>query len=78
MSYPCIPDENAFQVHSTQKRTKKYFKNAHFLMLCNSSASFVLNYDKVVFKSFNSGSIDVRTQIVLSVVWKLSAFKDNC
>ncbi len=46
-------------------------------MLRHSSAVLVLDYEQVVFRSFNSGSIDVQTKIVLSAVWNLSAFKDN-
>ncbi len=46
-------------------------------MLRNSSAFLVLDYEEVVFRSFNFGSIDVRTKIVLSAVWQLAAFKDN-
>ena len=46
-------------------------------MLCNSGGFLVLNYEEGVFRSFNSGSIDMRTKIVLSAVWQLAAFKDN-
>ena len=50
---------------------------AHFLILCNSSAFLELDYKEVSFRFFDSGSIDVQTKIVLSVVWQLAAFKDN-
>ncbi len=46
-------------------------------MLYHSSAVLVLDYENVVFRAFNSGSIDVKTKIVLSAVWQLSALKDN-
>ncbi len=60
-----------------RKKYKKYLKIAHFLMMHNSSAFLVLNYEEVVFRSFNSGSIDVRPKNVLSGVCQLAAFKDN-
>ena len=50
---------------------------AHFLMLRNSGGFLVLNYEKVIFRSFNSGSIDVQTKIVLSVIWQIVASKGN-
>ena len=56
---------------------KKHSNIAHFLMLCNSSTFLAFDYYEVDFRSFNSGSIDVQTKIVLSAVWQLSAFKDN-
>lgn len=43
----------------------------------NSSAFLVLDYDKVVFRSCNSGSINIQIEFVLSAVWQLAAFKDN-
>ncbi len=46
-------------------------------MLHHSSTVLVLDYEEVVFRSFNSGPIDVQTKIVLSAVLQLSAFKDN-
>ncbi len=46
-------------------------------MLRNASSFLVFDYEEVVFISFNFGSIDVETKIVLSAVWQLSAFKDN-
>ena len=46
-------------------------------MLRNSSTFFVLDYEKDGFRSFNFGSIDMRTESVLSAVWQLAAFKDN-
>ncbi len=46
-------------------------------MLRNSSAFLILDYEEVIFRSFNSGSIDMRTKIVLSAVWQLAAFEDN-
>ena len=46
-------------------------------MLRNSSAFLVLDYEEVVFRSFNSGSIDVRTKILLLAVLQIAAFKDN-
>ena len=46
-------------------------------MLRNSSGFLILDYEEVIFRSFNSGSIDMRTKIVLSAVWQLAAFKDN-
>ncbi len=55
----------------------KYLLFAHFLMLRPPSAVLVLDYDEVVFRSFNSSSIDVRTNIVLPAVWQLAAFKVN-
>ena len=54
----------------------KYFL-AHFLMLRHFSAVLVLDYDEVVFRSFNPGSIDMQTKYVLSAVWQQSAFNDN-
>ena len=45
-------------------------------MLRNSKAFLVRDYEVVVLRSFNSGSIDMRTDSVLSAVWKLAAFKD--
>ena len=46
-------------------------------MLRNSSGVLILDYEEVIFRSFNSGSIDMRTKIVLSAVWQLAAFKDT-
>ena len=46
-------------------------------MLRNSSGFLILDYEEVIFRSFNSGSIDMRPKIVLSAVWQLAAFKDN-
>ena len=46
-------------------------------MLRNSSGFLVLDYEEVVFRSFNFGSIDIQTESVLSAVWQLDAFKDN-
>ncbi len=46
-------------------------------MLPNSSAFLVLNYEVVDFRYLYSGSIDVRTEIVLSAVRQLAAVKDN-
>ncbi len=46
-------------------------------MLSNSSELKVLDNDEVVFRSFNSGSIDMQTESVLSAVWQESAFNDN-
>ncbi len=46
-------------------------------MLRNYSALLVLEYKEVIFRSFKSGSIDVRTKIVLSAVWQLASLKDN-
>ena len=43
----------------------------------HSSAFLVLEYDEVDFRSFNSGSNDMRTESVLLVVWQLAVFKDN-
>ncbi len=60
-----------------RKNICKKLKIAHFLMLRNDSAVLVLDYQKVIFRSFKSGSINVRTKIVLSVVWQLGAFKDD-
>ncbi len=37
----------------------------------------VIDYEEVIFRSFNSGSIDRRTESVLSAVWQLDAFKNN-
>ena len=50
---------------------------AHFLMLRHSSAVLVLDYDKVVFRPFNPGSVDMQTESVLLAVWQQSAFNDN-
>ena len=61
-------------LENAQKNIRNIFKIAHFLMLRNSSAFLVLDYEVVVFRSFHSGSIDVRTKIVLSAVWQLAAF----
>ncbi len=46
-------------------------------MLRNSSGFLVLDCDEVSFRSFNSGSIDRRTESVLSGVWLLDLVKDN-
>ena len=46
-------------------------------MLRNSSGFLLLDYEEVVFRSFNFGSIDMRTKIILSTVWLLAAFKDS-
>ena len=46
-------------------------------MLRNYNEFLVLDYEEVVFKSLNSGSIHQRLKIVLSAVWELAAFKDN-
>ena len=46
-------------------------------MLRNSSAFLVLDYDKVVFRSFPFGSINIRTESVMAAVWQLGALKDN-
>ena len=46
-------------------------------MLRNSSGFLVLDYEEVIFRSFDFGSIDMQTKIVLSAVWQLAAFKDN-
>ncbi len=46
-------------------------------MLRHSSAVLVLDYEEVVFRSFNPGSIDMQTESVLSAVWQQSAFNDN-
>ncbi len=54
-----------------RKNGKNIFKVGHFLILSNSSAFLVLDYEEVVFKSLNSNSIDVRTESVLSAVWQI-------
>ncbi len=46
-------------------------------MLRNSSTFLVFDYEEDVFRSFNSSSIDMQTESVLSAVWQLGAFKDN-
>ena len=46
-------------------------------MLHNFSAILVPGYDKVIFRSFNFGSIDMQTEPVLSAVWQLAAFQEN-
>ncbi len=71
MLWNCATLENA------QKNIRNIFKIAHFLMLRNFSAFLVLDYKKVSVRSFDYGSIDVRTKIVLPVVWQIVAFKDN-
>ncbi len=48
---------------SRQKRAKKLY---YYL---------VIEYDLVVFRSSNFGSIAMRTDSVLSAVWQLAAFK---
>ena len=55
----------------------KIFQITNFIMFRNSSAFLVLDYEEVVFRSFNSGSIDIRRESVLSAVWQLDAIKDN-
>ena len=49
----------------------------YFLMLRNSSAFFVFEYEVVVFRTFNSGSIDLRTESKVSADWQLAVSKDN-
>ncbi len=46
-------------------------------MLHNFSSFLVLDNEEIVFRSFIFGSIYKQTKIVLSAVWKLSAFKVN-
>ena len=46
-------------------------------MLHNSSTFLVLDYEEDVFRSFNSGSIDMRTESMLSAVCQLAASKNN-
>ncbi len=53
------------------------FKIAHFLMLHNSSTFLVLDYEEDVFRSFNSGSIELQRESALSAVGQLAASKDN-
>ncbi len=53
MHWNCVTLENA------QKIIRNILKIAHFLLLRNSSAFLVLDYEVVFFRSFNSGSIDV-------------------
>ena len=48
-----------------------------FFILRNSSAFLILDYEEVALRSINSGSIDVQTKIVVSVVWQLAALKEN-
>ena len=75
----------AFQLYKQTKPASPVAKLLHakpskfkyFLILRNSSASLVLDYEEVVFRSFNSGSTDMRTESVLSVVWQLAAVKDK-
>ena len=55
MHWNCAILENA------QKNKKKYLKIAHFPILRNFSAFLVVDYEEVVFRSLNSGSIDVQT-----------------
>ncbi len=43
-------------------------------MLRHSSAVLVLDYDEVVFRSFNPSSIVEQPESVLSAVWHQSAF----
>ena len=58
-------------MHRDIKRIRKYakilkkdiLKIAHILMLRNFSAFLVLDYKKDDFRSFNSGSIDMRTKM---------------
>ena len=38
---------------------------------------FVLEYEVVVFRTFNSGSIDLRTESKVSADWQLAVSKDN-
>ena len=55
---------NCAILEKAQKNIKNIFKIAHFLILRNSSAFLVvLDYERVVFSSFNTGSIDVRTKV---------------
>ncbi len=51
-----------------QKYIKKCLKNYAFL---------ILDYEEIVFRSFNSDSIDMQTESVLSAVWQIAAFKDK-
>ena len=50
------------------KNVKNILKIAHFLILRNSSVFLVLDYEEVVFRSFNSDSVDMQTESVLSAV----------
>ena len=60
-----------------KKNIRYIFKIAHFLMLRNSSAFLVLDYEEFVFRFFNSDSFDMQSESVLAAVWQLAAFKDN-
>ncbi len=43
-----------------------------------SSTFLAFDYVRLdIFRSFNSGSIDMQTESVPSAVWQLAAFKDN-
>ena len=66
---------NCAILENEQKNIKNIFKIAHFLILCNSCAFLVLDYDTFILKSFNSGSNNVQTNSVLPAVWQLDAFK---
>ena len=44
-------------------------------MLRHFCTVLVLDYKEEVFRSSNSGSIDIQTESVLSAVWQLAAFK---
>ena len=54
MHWNCAILENA-------QKKKKYLKIAYFPKLRNFSAFLVVDYEEVIFRSFNSGSFDVRT-----------------
>ncbi len=51
---------NCTKLENAQKKYKKYLKIVHFPILRNFSAFYVVYYEEVVFRSFNSGSVDVR------------------
>ncbi len=52
--------------------------NSDFKYICAQFSAFlVLDFGKVVFRSFNYVSIDMRTESVLLAVWQLAAFKDD-
>ncbi len=63
-------------VHRTQKSSKRFLHFFAFITLRNFCVFLKLDYDYVSFRSFNSGSIDVRIKTVLSAVWQPAAFKD--
>ncbi len=50
---------------------------ARFCLLCSSCAFLVLYNKGVIFRPFNSSSVDMLPDNLQSAVWQLAAFKDT-